>query len=163
MIKIIAVLGISLCASLYGLYWQVQQSGKLKGEISQQKATVEAQRVSFKFTDGVMSSQKEIVENAQNQSDQHNVNSSAADDSADRLRDQIDTYIRQSADDRAGFAEYRKTTEAKLRVLADMHRESDRLAGVYAYQADKNRIAGETCQRSYDSLVENIRKTYGVR
>lgn len=161
--KIIVILSVSLCAALYGLYWQVQKSGKLKSEISQHKATVEAQRVSFKFTDGVMSSKKEIVENAQNQYDQHNVNSFSADNSADRMRDQIDTYIRQSADDRAGFAEYRKTAETKLRVLADMHRESDRLAGVYADQADKNRIAGEACERSYDSLVENIRKTYGVK
>ena len=42
MTKIIAVLGISLCASLYGLYWQVQQSGKLKSEISQYEQLVKA-------------------------------------------------------------------------------------------------------------------------
>lgn len=42
MINIIAVLGISLCASLYGLYWQVQQSGKLKSEISQYEQLVKA-------------------------------------------------------------------------------------------------------------------------
>lgn len=42
MIKIIAVLGISLCVSLYGLYWQVQQSGKLKSEISQYEQLVKA-------------------------------------------------------------------------------------------------------------------------
>lgn len=42
MIKIIAVLGVSLCVSLYGLYWQVQNSGKLKSEISQYEQMVKA-------------------------------------------------------------------------------------------------------------------------
>jgi hypothetical protein len=42
MIKIIAALVVSLCASLYGLYWQVQESGKLKAEISQYEQLVKA-------------------------------------------------------------------------------------------------------------------------
>ena len=82
MIKIVIALGISLCASMYGLYLQVQKSGNLKAQINQERATIEAQRVSFKFTDGVISSQKKIVENAQNQNDQHYANSSAAANSA---------------------------------------------------------------------------------
>lgn len=40
--KIIAILSFSLCASLYGLYWQVQQSGKLKAEISKYEQMVKA-------------------------------------------------------------------------------------------------------------------------
>ena len=60
MIKIIAILSVSLCAALYGLYAQVQSSGKLKSEISQYKSAIdekdaliekeraEAQAVSFR-------------------------------------------------------------------------------------------------------------------
>ena len=40
MSKILAILSLSLCAALYGLYWQVQASGELRAEIRQQRAEI---------------------------------------------------------------------------------------------------------------------------
>lgn len=42
MIKIIAILSVSLCASLYGLYLSVQKSGEQNVIIEQHEATIEA-------------------------------------------------------------------------------------------------------------------------
>jgi hypothetical protein len=155
----IALLGLAS----FGLYKQVQANGALASKLKQQKAAVVAHQVAWKFTDGVMSSQRETVKNAEVKTDLHAGSVAAADDVANRLRDQLETYIRDAADDRAGFAEYRKTAESRIRMLALLHRESDRRAGIYADQADKNKIAGDACESAYDGLVVWIRKTYGVK
>lgn len=159
----IGVLTAALGFTSFGLYKQVQANGKLSEHIEQQNVTIAAHGVAWRFTDGVMASQQEIVKNAEIKTDSHNVNNATANDSAERLRKQLETYIEQSADDRAGFAEYRKTAESRIRMLAFMHGESDRRAGIYADQADKNKIAGDACESAYNDLVGWIRKTYGVK
>jgi len=159
----IAVLSALLGLASFGLYKQVQANGALASKLKQQKAEIAAHSVAWRFTDGVMSSQRETVKNAEVKTDLHAGSVAAADDAAHRLRDQLETYIRESADDRAGFAEYRKAAEAKHRVLADMYREADRRAGIYADQSDKNKIAGDACESAYYELVGWIRKTYGVK
>jgi hypothetical protein len=155
----IALLGLAS----FGLYKQVQANGRLSATIKQKGAQIAAHSVAWRFTDGVMASQREIVKNAETKTDNHLGNVAAADDVANRLRDQLESYIAESADDRAGFAEYRKTAEAKHRVLSNMYREADVLAGVYAAQADKNKIAGDACESAYSDLVGWIRKTYGAK
>jgi len=159
----VGALTVSLALASFGLYKQVKANGELSEKIKQQKATIAAHGVAWRFTDGVMSSQQEIVKNAETKNENHDGNVVAAGDAASRLRDELDKYIRDAADDRAGFAEYRKTAEARIRMLAFMHGEADRLAGVYASQADKNKIAGDACESAYTDLVEWIRKTYGAR
>lgn len=159
----IGVLTAALGLASYGLYKQAQANGELSEQLNQQKATIAAHNVAWRFTDGVMSSQQEIVKNAEIKTASHTVNNAAAADSAERLRKQLETYIRDAADDRAGFAEYRKAAEASIRMLAFMHGESDRRAGIYADQADKNKIAGDSCEAAYNELVGWIRNTYGVK
>jgi type II secretory pathway pseudopilin PulG len=159
----IGVLTAALGLASFGLYKQVQANGELSEQINQHKVAIAAHSVAWRFTDGVMSSQQEIVKNAETKTDSHSGNVTTANDSAERLRKQLETYIEQSADDRAGFAEYRKTAEARIRMLALLHGESDRRAGIYADQADKNKIAGDACESAYNELVGWIRKTYGVK
>jgi hypothetical protein len=159
----IGVLTAALGLASFGLYKQVQANGDLSGQIKQHKVTIAAHSVAWRFTDGVMASQQEIVKNAETKTDNHAGNVVAADDVSNRLRDQLEAYIAESADDRAGFAEYRKTAEARIRMLAILHGESDRRAGIYADQADKNKIAGDACESAYTDLVGWIRKTYGAK
>lgn len=159
----IGVLTVSLGFTSYGLYKQVQANGELSEQIKQQKVAIAAHNTAWQFTSGVMASQQETVKNAETKNENHDGHVVAAGDAASRLRVELDKYIRDAADDRAGFAEYRKTAESKHRLLADMYREADRLAGVYASQADKNKIAGDACESAYTDLVEWIRRTYGVK
>lgn len=50
------------------------------------------------------------------------------------------------------------TAPDPLGVLADVQRRLDERAGVLAKYADAARIAGEACERSYDSLTPGISK-----
>lgn len=122
-----------------------------------------AHEIANTFTSGVLTDHKETETDAQTKIDQLQGNVALANTAADIVRDELEAFIQRSADDSARFANDRKSAEARYRVLADLYRESDRLAGIYAKEADQRKIAGEACERSYDSLIEWIRKTYGVR
>ena len=139
----ITVLSGLLGLASYGLYKQVQANGKLEQTIKQKKSAIAAHNVAWRFTDGVMAAHKKVEDDAKTKLDSHDVDSANADDAAARMRDQLARLNRQSANDRTGFAEYRKTAEARIGMLAFMLKESDRRAGIYADQADRSRIAGD--------------------
>ena len=160
---VIGVLTASLVLASYGLYRQVQANGELLEQIEQKNSAIAAHNVAWRFTDGVMAAQQKVENDAQTKLDSHSDDVGVADNAAERLRNKLEQLSRQSANDRAGFAEYRKTTEARIRMFTDMLKESDRLAGVYANQADRSRIAGEACEKSYDEIVTWIRKTYPAK
>lgn len=127
------------------------------------QATITAHEVARKFTAGVLSDHQETQEDGNTKIDQLQNNVAAANTAADIVRDELEAFIQRSADDSARFASDRKAAEARYRVLADMYRESDRLAGIYAKEADERKIAGDACQKSYGDLVEWLRKTYGLK
>lgn len=49
-----------------------------------------------------------------------------------------------------------EATDDPIGMLADMLGRIDERAGILAKYADKARIAGEACQRQYDSLTPNV-------
>lgn len=51
----------------------------------------------------------------------------------------------------ASFASASQTANARAGVLADMLAETDRLAGVYAAEADESRLRGQGCEAAYDA------------
>lgn len=51
-------------------------------------------------------------------------------------------------------AELRKAADSAARVLADVHSELDRRAGVYAEEADRRGIAGSACETIYENAVK---------
>ncbi len=51
-------------------------------------------------------------------------------------------------------AELRETAATASRLLADVHNELDRLAGVYAEEADRRGIAGRACERIHEEAVK---------
>jgi len=143
-----------------GILWAAHDHGvkseRARWEAKAYQATITAHETAAKFTSGVLVAHSETEQNAQTKIDQHNDSVVIADNSSDRLRDEIDTYIKRSENSSAAFAEYRKATEARLRVLAHMHDLSDQLAGIYAEQADASRIAGDACVAAYESLKTEI-------
>lgn len=73
---------------------------------------------------------------------------------SDRLQHGIEQAIAQI---RAGGSNTGATTSSKTRastssLLAELFREIDTAAGIYAAEADRARAAGLTCERAYDAV-----------
>lgn len=78
----------------------------------------------------------------------------AADAAGGRLRSALDIAARALAscgDPRV--ADGSAPAPATGRVLADVQRRIDEAAGILAAHADRSRVAGQACERSYDSLT----------
>lgn len=132
--------------------WAVHDHGvkteRKRWETKAYQATIQSHEAASKFTAGVLTAHKETEEDAQTKIDQLD----SVVDSSISLREQLDTLQKRHSDDRARSAEYSKTAKNTIRVLAKLLSEADRLAGVYAENADRNRIAGHACERAYKDL-----------
>lgn len=75
-------------------------------------------------------------------------------DAAGRLRQRVDELV--AAARRAGCnptaGGQRQAAEDPIGVLAELQRRADERAGILADYADRARIAGQQCERAYDSL-----------
>ena len=135
-----------------GYTWVVHdhaiKTERARWETKAYQATIQSHEAASKFTAGVLTAHKETEDDAQNKIDQLD---SVVDNSIS-LREQLDTLQKRHSADRARSAEYSKTAQNTIRVLAKLLSEADRLAGVYAENADRNRIAGHACERSYNDL-----------
>lgn len=81
-----------------------------------------------------------------------------ANDARSRLQDAIREASRREASAQT-LVRNVQAASTSCGVLADLLDESDYLAGVYAREADKSRIAGEMCEReyaSYQALISSI-------
>ncbi len=125
---------------------------RARWETKAYQATIQAQEAASKFTAGVLTAHKENEADAQNQIDQldHVVNNSIG------LREQLDALQKRHSADRARSAEYSKTAQNTIRVLSRLLNESEHLAGIYAENADRNRIAGRACEKAYSDLKNSI-------
>lgn len=80
----------------------------------------------------------------------------AAHAAADSLRGQLASFVADAscpAKD-PGTASGSPPAESALDLLAQLFSGADDAAGILAEYADKARIAGEACERSYDSLTK---------
>ena len=81
---------------------------------------------------------------------------------ADAARSRLQEAARKAARSEASAQTIVRNVEAvstSCGMLAELLDESDYLAGVYAREADKSRIAGEMCEReyaSYQALISSI-------
>lgn len=132
--------------------WAVHDHGvkleRARWETKAYQATIKSHEAASKFTSGVLTAHKETEEDAQSKIDQLD----SVVDSSISLREQLDTLQKRHSADRARSAEYSKTAQNTIRVLAKLLNEADRLAGVYSENADRNRIAGHACERAYNDL-----------
>lgn len=124
------------------------KSERERWETKAYQATIQSHDAAAKFTAGVLTAHKETEQDAQTKIDQLD----RVIDNSPGLRDQLDTLQKRHAADRARSAEYSKTAQNTIRVLTILLGEADRLAGVYAENADRNRIAGQACERAYGDL-----------
>ena len=136
--------------------WVVHDHGvkteRARWETKSYQAAIKSHEAARKFTAGVLTAHKETEDDAQSKIDQLQSSVAVAATAADIVRDELEAFIQRAANDSARFANDRKAAEARYRVLANMYRESDRLAGIYAKEADQNRIAGQACERAYSDL-----------
>lgn len=77
-----------------------------------------------------------------------------------RLQDGIaDAITRLQADSgHSGTAISSKTRASTSSLLAELFREIDAAAGIYAAEADRARAAGLTCERAYDAVRATSRQ-----
>jgi hypothetical protein len=78
------------------------------------------------------------------------------------LRKQLDTLQRQLAGSETGrlsanAAASTARTEASI-LLAQLLSESDKAAGEYAEQADRSYVSGQSCERTYDKVTNQMTK-----
>ncbi len=135
-------------AAIWAVHDHGVKSERARWETKAYQATIKSYESASKFTSGVLTAHKETEQDAQTKIDQlDNVI-----DNSIGLRDQLDAMQKRHAADLARSAEYSKTAQNTIRVLAKLLSEADRLAGVYAENADRNRIAGQSCERAYNDL-----------
>lgn len=81
-------------------------------------------------------------------------NAAIADAESKRLQDGIaDAITRLQADSgNPGTTISSKTRASTSSLLAELFREIDTAAGIYAAEADRARAAGLTCERAYDAV-----------
>ncbi|MBG6289542.1 DUF2514 family protein [Pseudomonas nitroreducens] len=95
-----------------------------------------------------------VIEDGQRNIDQVRAIADAAADQ--RVRDAAAKYADRVAAAEAGrdscTAAASKAAANQARVLADLLGEVDRLAGVYAEEADESRVRGLACEAAYDGI-----------
>lgn len=82
----------------------------------------------------------------------------AADAAHDSVQQQAARLATKLADCNASAsAERSKATAASAMVLAELFRRADQRAGELGRAYDKARVAGLTCEKSYQALLETVR------
>lgn len=122
------------------------------------QATISAYEAAGKFTSGVLTDHKETQDNGQTEINLLKAQLAAADRAYDGLHNNTKAFAKRAADSSRAAANC-KATESALGVLADMLKESDRLAGIYAKEADDNRIRLNSCGKAYNDLKKWFEQT----
>lgn len=144
---VVIVFGVLYAAYDYGV-----DTERKRWETKAYQATIKAHEAASKFTAGVLTDHKETEQDAQIKTD----NLDNVIDSSISLREQLDALQKRHSADRARSADYSKTAQKTIRVLARLLHESEHLAGVYAENADRNRIAGLACEKAYSDLKKAV-------
>lgn len=141
-------LGAVIAATAQGWRYGEQIAGNLAAQaeaiaIAQAQARAEEQRRQLAI--------EGIRQDAQNHIAQAAADAAAADAHALGLQQQINKLARRPASCPGSPAGGEAADPAKL-LLADLLNRADEIAGRMAAYADRARIAGETCERSYDAV-----------
>jgi len=102
-----------------------------------------------------VTAQTEVTNAARKEADAAWADARAADGAADRLRGRIAQLLiaARAAPKDSPAAGGSPATDDPIGMLADVLQRADRRAGILAEYADAARIAGQACERSYDSLT----------
>jgi len=141
--------------ALYAAYDHGVDIERARWEAKAFQSVIGAHEAAGKFTAGILTDHQETQDDGQIQIEQLKTQLAAADVAYDSLHDSAKAYAKRAADSSRAAANC-KATEAANRVFADMLKQSDKRAGVYAKHADESRIAGLACGKSYDDLKMRI-------
>lgn len=99
--------------------------------------------------------QRKALDEAANETRAAQAGRARADAAHERVRLQAERYAAaaRAASDRAAALERSAAGADPLGVLADVLGRADRRAGFLAAYADRARVAGKLCERSYDALI----------
>lgn len=144
----------ALVLSFGGGYLKGRGDGRNSERAAQQKATLAAVQTARAEEQRRTAAQTEIATNAKKDADQARADARAAADVSDRLRARIADLLAQHPAAPTGGAPA-DTTDA---LLAELFRRADERAGSLAQDLDASRIAGQACERAYDSLTDGAAK-----
>lgn len=105
-----------------------------------------------------IAAQTEIANAAKQEAEQARADARAADAVAGQLRQRVAELVAASRAGNPAAASGSEAAGDPLGVLADVLSRADRRAGILAEYADTARIAGQACERSYDSLMQRAVK-----
>jgi len=101
--------------------------------------------------------QMEIANVAKHDAETARADARAAGDAADRLRQRVDQLLasaRSAKDSSIAGGGPDEPSADPLDVLVDVLRRSDKASGILALYADRLKVAGLACERSYDALID---------
>lgn len=106
----------------------------------------------------------QAAKDADEDNDQFEADALDAQRSADSLREQLAQLRQQFADSETGKLSNAASASASrsqaIILLTQLLSESNEAAGVYAKEADRARIAGQTCENIWDTVTEQSPNPY---
>jgi hypothetical protein len=153
MIKYYLMAGAIVVASLGGYkvadwQWQSKWSAHMAEDaMANQKAIEEVQNKQKRLTVEL----EHAYKTAKDLQDKHQSALAAADASASRMREQLNRIKAMPENGDPSTLRISASAATDRLVLGRMLEESDRLAGVYAAEADRNRIALINCNAEYNA------------
>ena len=155
--KLIALIFYGCAAMAIGAYavdlkWKSDWDAHMLADAqSNQKAAESA----LKRQQNLQTELEAAYEATKTMQDDHQRNLANAANAADRLRDQLNRIKAMPAvSDSSPIAE-RAAAATNTRVLAELLKQSDYLAGKYAQYADENRLAMMACRAEYEVIRAN--------
>ena len=133
-------------AAAYGTgRWQQRNADEARYKAKELAAVTAARHEEQRRT----AEQSKIAKEAKDEAEQARADARAAGDVSERLRARVAELLAKRAAAATGSAPADTTDE----LLAELFRRADRTAGILAQDLDASRIAGEACERAYDSLT----------
>lgn len=151
MIKYYLMAGAVVAASLGGYkvadwQWQSKWSAHMTADAeANQKALEDVQAKQQKLTMEL----EHAYKTAKDLQDKHQSALAAADASASRMREQLNRIKAMPANGDSSALRISANAATDRLLLAGLLEQSDKLAGVYAAEADRNRIAVLNCNAEY--------------
>ena len=149
------VLILVLIAVAVGVTWQVQdwRYGKQLADrdTAHAIAVAEAGRVAREEEQRRQLAVNKEASDAREQNKAAAVDAGAADDAGDRLHVEAGKFAAAACRDSGASQRGASATRAAM-VLSDLLQRADKRAGELAAAYDRARIAGLTCERSFDSM-----------
>ncbi|MBY4946989.1 DUF2514 domain-containing protein [Cupriavidus respiraculi] len=143
----LAALLLALTA-LCGGYLKGRVDGSQKERAAQQAATLAAVQAARLEEQRRTNEQARIANEAAKEREQARADARASAAAADRLRKRVAELVASNSAAPTGGA----STDDPIGMLADVLTRADRRAELLAEYADAARIAGQACERAYDSL-----------